>query len=130
MGEMVVVKDKSLIKNTIIREEEFLNAFSIESYHSGNEIYIPFSKLNKFVAFCLDNSVLIASVELFKVINGRVIPYAELIAIDSYRLFDENVEWTSNVNKCNRFILDCYKRIGDRVKDLYFNPVILLEVRK
>lgn len=106
------------------KESGILNQFKTHSVSSGGEIYISTSELDTFIKVCQMSEAVIYSVELFRIVDGKIIPYEELVSIDSSQLFDDEAKWERNLSKCNGYISNCYKKISKDISGLYFNAVM------
>lgn len=88
------------------------------------ENYYDIEGIDEFVECCKQRNEIIISVEFFKIIDERIVPYDMLQSIDSSELYDENSSVRENSSICNDFIKSCINKCFDRLAGLYFNATI------
>lgn len=98
----------------------------MEKIESGGETYYKITEIYNFISTCTKNNNLIYSIEFFKIVDEKIVPYVDLLSIDSVMLFSENNEPQKNLYLCNQFIKNCVKksRLDKVAPDLYFTCVL------
>lgn len=88
---------------------------------SGNEKYFPISELLNFIEECTKNNIAILSIEFFRIINSKIIPFETLSGLDGSSLYKMENGHIDNVHSCNDFIKECYTKSAILSDELYFN---------
>lgn len=91
---------------------------------SGNEKY--FSELLNFIEECTKNNIAIISIEFFRIINSKIIPFESLSGFDGSSLYKIENDSINNVHICNDFIKDSYTKCTISLDGLYFNLYLII----
>ncbi len=92
----------------------------VKKFESGGEIYYSVKDIYKIINCYIRNEKIIFSVEFFQIVDEKIIPYSNLLSIDSETLYDEEKQISENIARCNGFIEQCLKKCYDTISELYF----------
>ena len=85
----------------------------------NGEIYYDVGEIQKLLKTNSIQGISVLSVELFKISDDSIVPFAPLQSIDSLTLYDPQRSRRENAELCNMFISNCILKKIDDLKGVY-----------